>query len=256
DLVRLPLVGAAEGQEHADGRAHAEGRGEELAHLRGAILQGDVEGYPAELRCHHLTHALVAVFGDGVRDLVPHHDRERVLVPRNGQQSSIHHDLAARQAERVHLVALDDVELPLVALEPPRIALPLQRHLRGQSDALTDAPHLSRQALVVRELALFEDVLVLAPAQLLDLRLREQLEAPTPREGGGGATDRQPSAEDPLAAERPGRGPSGLAAVPSAPRRRRSRVVPGRRLLGSGHSVLRWLGAGLSTGAATDRSAW
>ncbi len=63
-----------------------------------------------------LRHALRAVAQQRVGDLVAHHHRHRVVVLRHRDQAGVDRHLAARQAERIGLVGLDHVHVPLEGL--------------------------------------------------------------------------------------------------------------------------------------------
>ena len=75
--------------------------------------------------CGHqsLAHALAAVLGDGVGDLVTHDHCHAHLVPADGQDAGVEGHLAAGHAPGVDLVALDEVEFPGVAVEVAAHAL-------------------------------------------------------------------------------------------------------------------------------------
>ena len=61
-------------------------------------------------------HALRTVAQQRVRDFVAHHDRHRVVVLRDRDQARVHRHLPARQAERVDLVGLQQVDVPIEGL--------------------------------------------------------------------------------------------------------------------------------------------
>ena len=110
----------------------------------------------------------------GVRDLVAHHHRHRVGVLRHRHQAGIDRDLAARQAERVDLVGLQHVDVPVEGLLHVRRLQVVfggerildLRDLRDQP--LRDLAHLARDLRVgIQRLLLRQDLLVGLQAQRL-----------------------------------------------------------------------------------------
>ena len=86
---------------------------------------------------------------DRVRDFVTEHRGEPGVVARHRQDPGVDGDLAAGQRERVHLLVLDDVELPLVVGASGRIG-----------DAPADARHRRVQRGIFRDRRFLDDLLV------------------------------------------------------------------------------------------------
>src|SRR6266850_6775829 len=114
EMVRFGLLRAAVRQENAYRRAGAKCRRCQL-HARRVLLRvADLERGEASLHRELLAHPFAAVTRDRVRDLVTDDRREPRVVTRDRQDAAVDHDLAAREAKRIDLLVLEDLELPLV----------------------------------------------------------------------------------------------------------------------------------------------
>jgi hypothetical protein len=142
------IVARARGQLEADGVGFALVGPAELGReqrLVGGVRQArrarvEPEEQAAEsdrdLRGHGLRHLLARMLAQGVRDLVPHHDRDLVVGEIQPlDEARVEDDLAAGHAEGVELVAADDVHFPL-----PRRRV-LAEHACLRLDARGDRTH-------------------------------------------------------------------------------------------------------------------
>src|SRR2546430_10244694 len=177
-MVGLRLLGATPGQEQPHRGPRAEERGHLLYSPRVVPRQRDLGGGHAHLENEPLTHPLTAVAGDGVGDLVAQDGGESRVVAGDRQKARVHGHLASRQTEGIHLLVLDQTELPLVVGAAGR-----------WGDPPTDAPHLLGGHRICGELGLLEDLPVRVEPHLNFLTLREEQELMAARAGHGGAGD-------------------------------------------------------------------
>src|SRR5262249_30189112 len=99
DLVRLGLLRAAEREDEAEIRAGAEERADRAA----ADGADEADARVDDLRA---AQALARVAQQRVRDLVAEDDREAGFVARDGKDAGVDADLAAGEAEGVHLLGV------------------------------------------------------------------------------------------------------------------------------------------------------
>ena len=173
DLVGLGLVFSAEAQS------------EQLAAHVGEVAAGvaEAEDCRAELDepvgRRRLAEALARMLAQRMGDLVAHHDRDLVVVELQlVEQTVVEGDLAARHAERVDLLAADQIDFP-VPMRGARRRLQIRR--RGvRDDALRDRTQahqlrvtFGRQRVLLRGLA--QHLLVLLRGRSLDLLGRHEL---------------------------------------------------------------------------------
>jgi hypothetical protein len=100
-----------------------------------------------------------------VRDLVGQHRGQTGVVARDRQDARVDADLAARQAEGVRLLVVDDLELPLEV-----------RPLRRLGDAPPHPGDLLVEARVGGDARLAQDLLVRGEAELHLLPFRDEHE--------------------------------------------------------------------------------
>src|SRR6266850_1732214 len=175
EMVRFGLLRAAVRQENAYRRAGAKCRRCQL-HARRVLLRvADLERGEASLYRELLAHPFAAVTRDRVRDLVTDDRREPRVVTRDRQDAAVDHDLAAREAKRIDLLVLEDLELPLVVGASGR-----------GGDSSSDARHLRIERWVGRDLGLADGGSKRRDSQLLLVALRHdhELVASRPRDGG------------------------------------------------------------------------
>jgi len=111
-VIGLRLLSATIGQEDTVLCAETV-RSEDRRRAR-AVAETDRKCRAAELCQLPLTHPLRSVARDGMRDLVSEHDGESCLILRDWEDARVDSDLAAWEAERVHLsVVVDHDEVPL-----------------------------------------------------------------------------------------------------------------------------------------------
>ena len=94
---------------------------------------------PTDLRAillpHLLGHLLCRMLGYCMGNLMTEHDSKGCFVLGHGEQAFVHDDLTARHTERVYVLVLDKVELPIEVLA-----------LRGHPVVLQVSLHRIRQA--------------------------------------------------------------------------------------------------------------
>ena len=189
-VVGLRLVLAREGQQRAHLRAEAvDARGGGL-HRGAALLRRVADRLRASRREELLTHALVGVLGDGVRDLVAEDDRELVVGRNERHEPGVDDDLPAGHAEGVDLLVLDEVELPREAgdlLLEPVLA---QVALRRVRDAAPDALDLRGLDAVPGDLGRTHEAPVLREARREDLLVGDERELAPPGDRDGAASGR------------------------------------------------------------------
>src|SRR5262249_39424656 len=141
-MICFRFLRAAERQKDGAGGERAEGGGAELGHAW--ILSGQCELSPdqSELNTELLRQSLAAVTSNRVRHFVPQDGSQPRIVAREGQDARVHRNLATGQAERIHLLVVEDLELPLVIAPAGRLC-----------DAVSDARDLVVERWVCRDLA-------------------------------------------------------------------------------------------------------
>jgi hypothetical protein len=134
---------------------------------------------------HLLTHALGAVAGHGVGDLVPDDDGHAGFVLHDRQDAGVDGDLPARQTECVGLLRLDESKLPLEV-----------RPIDDGGDALSHAAQHGRHFGVAALSLLGEHLLVGVFAELGVLRLGDEHELAPPGSLDGRASRRKGAGDD------------------------------------------------------------
>mmetsp|Transcript_38416 Transcript_38416/g.82567 ORF Transcript_38416/g.82567 Transcript_38416/m.82567 type:complete len:246 (-) Transcript_38416:238-975(-) len=118
---------------------------------RNVHSQGEKEGRAEHGDGHLLRDFLRVVPRHRMADLVRQDHGELVLALEHFEEPRVHDDLPPRQHEGVHLVRVDDVELPLDVLHVVDLAPPGRERLRLLGDLLAHLPHEPRQLVVLRK---------------------------------------------------------------------------------------------------------
>src|SRR6267142_2764218 len=114
EVIGLRLLQATPRQKQPHGRARAEGGGDQLHRGRVTRRERGLSREEPALHGELLAEPLAPVARDRVRDLMAEDSGQPGVVASDRQDPRVHRDLAARQAERVRLLVLEDAELPLV----------------------------------------------------------------------------------------------------------------------------------------------
>ena len=112
-MIRLGFLLAAVRRQHKILRTDTVGAVQQCLPARVGARGRHAEKFPAKLRHHAFTHTFRAVLGHRVRNFVADNCGQPGLVLRDRQNAGINADLAAGQAERVRLLALEHDEFPL-----------------------------------------------------------------------------------------------------------------------------------------------
>ena len=189
EAIGLQFMEPAVGKQNTHFRRHPVDLHEKVLGLLRLFLQRHGEGLSAEFGEQSVRHALVAVFGDGMGDLMTHHNGKPRFVPRDRKDARVDGDLSSGHAPGVDRGILYQAELPLVSLERVRHPRVPEVLLNGLADLLSRTFHHLRVRCVLAELTLREEVAVVLKAHLSQHEGRDQgYSLPSgDRRGGTGA---------------------------------------------------------------------
>ena len=139
------------------------------------------------MRHQLLAHALIAMLGHSVSDLVSKHHGQVVVRRCQVEDPLVNHDLPARHAEGVVLLVLDQVKLPAEVLQLALHAILAQIFLRSCGNASADAYDLFGFRLVARFDRRFHVSVVLRQAGRKQLRVGDKQHLPPTCQGDNAA---------------------------------------------------------------------